>query len=189
MRILRAWIDDPTIQGECEPPLVCVETDAYPDQTTETWFSNDGWIQSKYGAFVRFDHETSDVDAGKYNIRFAGQSPFGEKFPPIVDIILTVGDSQAADMFALPLNRARQLVRKHAPEWRLLLSDNEAQQGSMLWTPKMIEPKCRFWMGQNPCGYARDVTYVRKNGIDVPLCESHLKLHNNQAASVRRNAS
>jgi hypothetical protein len=185
MRILGAWIDDPTLVGKVDPPMLCVETDAYPDETQEPLRWDDGWVQAKYGPFILFDCEpNADITAGDYNVRFAGA------YPPIVDIMLVVENQNYSGLFGLPLSRARQLVRKHCPHWRLYLNDNDAQQGTMTWIPQMAKPTCRWWMPQriapSPCGMTQDVVYVRKDGIDFPLCSKHLTDHNATMADRRR---
>jgi hypothetical protein len=184
MKIITAWVDDPTLDGELDPPLLCVETDEYPDRTSDPIETTDGWSQAKFGPFVLFDFEPkTDISAGDYNVRFAGT------MPPIVDVALVVQGRNYSGMFGLPLTRARQLVRKHCEGWRLYISDKEAQHGTMLWLPQMVEPSCRFWMPGHVCGRTDRVVYVRKEGVDFPLCTSHLQDHNKAMANRRRYAS
>jgi hypothetical protein len=185
MKIMRAWVYDPTVDGHLDPPQLYVETDSYPDQTLDWIHADDDWQQAKYGPFVAFERErTTDYDAGDYNVRFAGQ------FPPVVDITLVVGSQVYFEMFSLPLTRARQLVRKHASDWRLYLDDHEAQSGSMLWLPRMTKPRCRWWMTHRKppsvCNSPEEAMYVRKDGIDFPVCPKHLQDHNNLMANRRR---
>jgi hypothetical protein len=184
MKILSAWVDDPTLNGEIDPPLLCVETDAYPDRTGYVNRTDDGWTQAKFGPFVQYDHISPELDAGEYNVRFAGV------FPPIVDICLVVHGRNYSGMFGLPLTRARQLVRKHCRAWRLYLSDKDAQDGLMLWIPQMVEPTCRFWMpDRRCCGKMEHIAMAQYKGIYFPLCEEHLTIHNNRNAEARRSST
>ena len=189
MKIITAWIDDPTLRGVVEPPVLYVEVDHFPDMTYDWIHTDDDWQHAKYGPFVAFEREhTLDYSAGDYNVRFAGE------FPPVVDITLVVGSATWTEMFALPITRARQLVRKHCNAWRLYLSDKNAQAGEMLWVPQAINPTCRHWYenshkSKGVCCGRPDTTFVRHKGIDLPLCPEHLTQHNNKNAEARRTTS
>jgi hypothetical protein len=185
MKILSAWVDDPTVYGTVEPPILVVEVDEYPDETLEALTWPDGWSMSKYGPFVMYDFSENhrDIDAGDYNVRFAGA------YPPVVDIVLRVGSKTYSGMFSLPLTRARQLVRKHCKEWRLYISDADAQKGALLWVPQEINPTCHFWTRGHICGTPAGggrITVVQYKGVQFPLCDRHLTDHNNKNAEARR---
>lgn len=183
MKILRAWIDDPTELGTLQQPLMIVEVDEYPDQTHDPISTDDGWTQSKFGPFVKYDYSpTEEADAGDYNVRFAGQ------YPAIIDIgLMVLNFDDRSDIFGLPIPRARQLIRKHSPGWRLYLSDYDAIDGALLWVPQQVNATCRFWHpnARMTCDAPATAT-VRKSGVDLPLCVDHLKTHNSERAEARR---
>jgi len=186
MKIEDAWIDDPTLRGELEPPMLCIRVDELPGVTIEPEDFAGGWTVGKYGPFVKYtqrDHPKqplSPVSAGDFNIRFR------RRLPPVVDLQLFVGEGEENqhDGFSLPLSRARQLVRKHDPSWRLLLSDREAQAGSIAWMPVQSNPGCRHWLDTEAC-MGKPTSTIRVNDLDVPLCSTHLTEHNAKFAAKR----
>lgn len=201
MKITDAWVFDPTIDGVLKPPMLVVEVDTLPDVTIGPDTFSGGWTVSKYGPFVKYVQQDpgamhkSPVNAGDFNVRFGG------RFPSVLDVRVQTGDA-ATDQFSLPLNRARQLVRKHAHEWRLLLSDKAGQHGSLLWLPVQASPQCRWvthpartGLGREgnmstdaqTCGYF-PARYVTIDGVDIPLCPEHTQAHNTEQA-VKRTAS
>lgn len=185
MRITNAWIDDPTLYGETKQAQLCVEVSEYPDVTIEPESFAGGWVVGKYGPFVKYlqtapDSTPSNVSASDFNVRFRS------RFPVVVDITLfkQFKEAPSALNFSLPLTRARQLVRKYDPTWRLLVSDRAAEQGNILWIPVQSNPACRFWSG-GACCNSRPAKGIRVNDVDVPLCEAHLREHNTKMASKR----
>ncbi len=188
MKILNAWIEDPTLRGQIKPALLTVVVDEYPDITIEHEPFAGGWLVGKYGPFVEYCN-ASKVDAGDYNMKFAG------RFQPVVDIALMIDTPdmyrQSAKMnFSMPLRRARQLVRKHNPQWRLLVNDKAAEHGAMLWTPVQTDPSCRHWRpsAHTICA-GKPARIVRVDEVDVPMCDTHVKIHNDLQAAKRSNAA
>lgn len=184
MKITNAWIDDPTQRGETQLPQLCVEVTEYPDVTIQPEPFNGGWTVGKYGPFVKYlqmdpTARFIDTDASDFNIRFRS------RFPVVVDITLFVeGEEKPSEGFSLPLTRARQLVRKYDPSWRLLISDRAAERGEIKWLPVQSNPSCRFWQGDHACGQ-RPAKSIRVNEIDLPMCEAHVREHNTRMAGKR----
>lgn len=179
MRITNAWIDDPTLRGETSRPQLCVEVTEKPDVTIEPESFSGGWTVGKFGPFVQYLHEDSP-DASDFNIRFRG------RFPVVVDVTLFIeGKQEYVDLFSLPLTRARQLVRKYDPNWRLLVSDRAAENGELLWVPIESNPQCRHWLeNKQVCGQ-RPTRTIRVSDIDLALCETHVREHNERYAAKR----
>jgi hypothetical protein len=183
MRITDAWIDDPTLAGVIEPPRLCVEVDELPDVTIPDENFSGGWIVGKYGPFVKYS-QTHPVDAGDFNVRFRG------RFPSIVDVTLLVkGKSAEYNVYALNLPRARQLLRKWDSKWRLLIGDKEAQNGKIIWNPVESNPVCRKWDGSKICGEKEIAGSARIEGVELPYCREHLRVHNATQAAKRAASS
>lgn len=186
MKIEDAWIDDPTLRGKFDTPMLCVRVDEMPGVTIKPENFTGGWTVGKYGPFVKYTQQDdptaplSEVSAGDFNVRFR------RRFPPVVDLQLFVGEGEEDQHagYSLPLTRARQLVRKHDPTWRLLLSDKAAQSGSIVWMPIQTNPGCRQWLGETTCG-DKPASIIRVNDIDFPLCSNHLIAHNAKFAAKR----
>lgn len=178
MKITNAWIDDPTMHGDMARPRLCVEVTNKPDVTIEPEAFAGGWSVGKYGPFVKFDAPDA-VDAGDFNIRFRN------RFPVVVDVTLFIeGGEEYVDLLSLPLTRARQLVRKYDPNWRLLVSDRAAESGELLWVPVEVNPVCRHWLNSKVCGQ-RPARVIRVNEIDLAMCEAHVREHNDRHAARR----
>lgn len=179
MKILNAFVDDPTLEGYTERPVLVVETDSMPDVTIEPEAFPGGWMVGKFGPFVRYSTDKfMGEHAGEYNVRFS------KIFPPVVDVVLKVDGLPEVEHYSLPVTRARQLIRKHDPKWRLLLSDKSAQNGVMEWLPVEINAGCRRWIVNETCG-KKPTNSVRIEGVDFPLCEDHMKEHNHLHAVKR----
>lgn len=176
MKITNAWIDDPTLVGEFRAPQLCVEVTEMPDETIPYEPFAGGWRVGKFGPFVQYECPGGGV-ASDFNVRFRA------RFPVVVDVTLFIGDDQFTG-FSLPLTRARQLVRKYDPTWRLLVSDRAAETGSLLWLPIESNPTCRFWDGSKCCG-RKPAKQIRVNDVDFAMCEDHVKDHNARQASRR----
>jgi hypothetical protein len=184
MKISDAWIYDPAKLGEIAVPELCVEVDEEPSVTIEPETFANGWTVGKYGPFVKYSHSGGSRTAVDFNLAFR------DRFPMVIDITLAVTpdpeDNERTevifDTYSLPLTRARQLVKKYAPEWRLLISDREAIHGNLVWRPVQTDPECRGEGGF--CGI-RPATAVRIKGVDIPLCYTHLKEHNSVQAQAR----
>lgn len=181
MKITDAYVYDPTFHNSLAQPELHVEVDEAPDVTIEPVNFAGGWSSGKYGPFVTYANaQDPKLTAGDYNVRFRN------RLPSIVDIALFVGDDPLEfTNFALPLTRARQLVKKHDSDWKLAVSDRDAQDGLLLWTPTLIVPTCRWYDGRECCGSARDITTIRTQGADLHLCPKHLAEHNSQFGKKR----
>lgn len=182
MKITDAWIEDPAGRGRLESPYLCVQVDEKPDVTIAEENFAGGWTVGKYGPFVKYDNP-ANPDAGDFNIRFRN------RFPPVVDIELQVFNNTGVELiggsFALPLKRARQLVRKYANDWRLLVSDRNAEEsGLLLWLPVQRNPVCKSWTGHTICG-KQPARTVRVRDVDLPLCDDHIREHNEKHRLAR----
>lgn len=190
MKITSAWIDDPTQRGTYEPPTMCVEVTEEPTVSIPEETFAGGWTVGKYGPFVAYSQQdspgTHSAPSGKatasdFNIRFRG------RFPVVVDIRLFTPAEEISG-FSLPLTRARQLVRKHVPVWKLVVSERAAESGGLLWLPTLIHPTCR-WNERNGKAvficHAVPARYVRIGNCDVPLCGTHIEEHNSKQAERR----
>lgn len=183
MKITDAWVDDPTERGVLMPPLVCIEIDQMPDVTIEPKSFDGGWTVGKYGPFIQYRDGNPATKAGDFNVRFA------RTFPPVVDVSLFLHGPQedsVSDIYSINVARARQLLRKWDRDWRLLLSDREAQDGSMTWVPSQMYPKCRFYYPKSKscCGMTATGT-IRREGVELPVCKEHLH-ESNRAFAARR---
>jgi hypothetical protein len=184
MKINDAWVYDPSLQGRLELPELCIEVDEMPSPTIPAEQFADGWIVGKYGPFVKYENLYRTVTAVDFNLAFR------DKFPMVIDIILVLDNGQDAPLsevpFSIPLVRARSLVKKHSPDWRLVISDREALHGNLVWRPIQSNPPCR---GDHGSCEARPASYIRVKGIDIPLCQDHIKAHNAAQAHARAAAS
>jgi hypothetical protein len=179
VRITNAWIDDPTLIGEVEPPGLCVEVTEMPDVTITPETFSGGWTVGKYGPFVHYEGPNL-AEASDFNIRFRG------RFPAVVDIDLFIGKDMPSGKtgFSLPLTRARQLVKKYDSDWRLTINDRAAESGSLLWLPTQTRPACRSWVDDRICGRVPSRP-IRVKDVDFPMCEMHLQEHNKRHAEKR----
>jgi len=179
MKILSAWIKDPSLEGHLSPPLLAVEVDEPPGVTIPPEDFAGGWKVGKYGPFVSYEQEGAKPSAGDFNVRFRG------RFPVVVDILLLTPEFEY-DCYSIPLSRARQLIRKHDPRWRLLISDREGEQGRITWIPVETDSPCRYWLPEKKttCG-AKPSRLIRVRSIDLPMCAQHVEIHN-QAYAERR---
>lgn len=187
MKITDAWVYDPSRLGKIEPPELCVQVDEHPDVTIPQEEFANGWFVGKYGPFVKYgklNYDGKPVTAIDFNLAFR------DRLPMLIDIVLVVEDLKNDTIeelpFSLPLTRARQLVKKYDPDWRLLISDREAVHGNLVWRPVEKNPACRGDGGN--CG-TRPASLVRIKGIEIPLCQSHLKKHNSAQAKARAQLS
>lgn len=190
MKITDAWVDDPALDGKLERPILCVQVDEMPDVTIRPSTFSDGWTVGKYGPFVKYEGP-DNAGAGEFNIRFRN------RFPVVVDIVLTVTSERANGLsytfekteYCLPLSRARQLMRKFDDAWKYVVSDRDAQKGTILWVPNEINPACKFFVAEKGqrgeiCG-RHPATPIPVNGIDLAMCISHIKEHNDKHAAKR----
>ena len=186
MAIQSAWVDDPLAGGKLLQPIFCVEVNIWPDVTIPDEKFEGGWTVGKYGPFIKYSHGMTDTNPGDFNMRFA------RRFPPVVDISLfKVGEDEPSVQYAMNLKRARALLRKYEPTWRLLLADRDAQQGAMIWFPTEHDPVCKYWTSQNRiCGQPYSETVLVED-IDVPVCSQHRGVYNSRQAvgRQRRDAS
>ena len=185
MKITDAWVDDPLFEGEIAHPRLCVEVSEKPDVSIQPEpFGH--WTVGKYGPFVKYS-ASDKVDAGDFNVNFRN------KFQPVVDVslFLTDHDRPFAEDFSMHLSRARQLVKKYDPSWRLLLSDKEAQNGRIIWRPVQTQPRCRWHNKENPVAACTNdaVNTATVKGVEVPYCDTHMREHNAQFARIRTKAS
>lgn len=178
MKILDAWVDDPTLKGVIEHPELVVVVDHMPDVTIPPESFEGGWTVGKYGPFVSYSQEGRQPTAGDFNVRFR------EKFPSIVDVV--VMRELEEQRMALPLSRARQLLRKYDSNWRLVVSERDAERGSILWLPVRHVLTCRWWDGstKSTCEKTPAVNIKIRN-VSVPLCREHVKNHNDLHAAKR----
>lgn len=187
MKIEKAWVDDPLRRGELAVPIVCVQVDEPPTLSCPIETYEDGWSSAKYGPFVQYSQQDSGaimkspVGASDYNMAFAGQHP------PVVDIKLYIESFAELSTFSLPLRRARQLLRRDAFEWRLHLSDVEAQNGGMVWTPVETRSPCKFFYHKTNqiCGITAHGS-INVRGFNIPYCESHMSNHNERRKQRRQ---
>lgn len=181
MKITDAWIHDYSRYGKFEIPELCVQVDEAPDVTIEPRQFENGWTVGKYGPFVKYENLNKDVTAVDFNLAFR------DRLPMVIDIVLVVDNghdkSEILEMpFSLPLDRARQLVKKYDPSWRLLIQDREAVHGKLVWRPIQTDPECRGHGGL--CG-KKPASYIRIKGVDIPLCQEHTQQHNAAQAKAR----
>lgn len=183
MKIIDAWIDDPTMKGELRKPEICVQVDSMPDVSIEPTTFDGGWSVGKYGPFVKYWCSAGGVDASTFNVRFRS------RFPAVVDIVVIVGnDMHEEEGFSLNVTRARQLIRKHDPKWSLRVSDRAAMNGTFLWEPIESDPACRNHSDGQTCGQ-RPTRAVNISGVDLHLCDTHMTEHNHRFATRRMQSS
>lgn len=207
MRIKSAWIDDPLQGGIVSPCELTIEVDNFPETTIEpeVYQASDTevWYVGKRGPFVCYQYLRLDSlrvpdywatigQDGKFNVSFSGV------FTPIVQVQVGIdtGDEWIVDpgSWNLPLSRARQLLKKYDPSWRLHLSERSGNNGELAWKPVQLGPACRFWLdGLDRCCGKKCVQTVTASGldglVDMPVCEQHLHQHNRQQAARRQSSS
>jgi len=203
VRIKSAWVDDPLKGGTISPCELTIEVDAFPETTIEpeVYQSSDTevWFVGKRGPFVTYWYHqlpnglwaTVGQD-GRFNVFFSGV------FTPIVQVTVGIdtGDEWIVDSgsWNLPLSRARQLLKKYDPSWRLHLSERSGNNGELAWKLVELGPGCRFWLdGLDRCCGKKCVQTVTASGwdgpVDMPVCEQHLHQHNRQQAARRQSSS
>lgn len=185
MRILDAWIDDPTQRGEKMPPMLCVSVDEQPSSTGIDLVG--GVTVQNYGPFAQHYQLLGDgnrplITASRWNVL---QGKHGR---PTVDVVVFVGDSEEPwGEYTMTLARAKQLIKKHCKEWRLYVNERIAETGEIAWTPVQQNPTCREWVGGKCCG-ERPARSVRVGAFEMPLCSRHLTAHNDRRAEARRSS-
>lgn len=183
MKILEAWIDDPTLRGEKLPPMLCVSIDEPLEQTATDFLG--GYAVQKYGPFskqsiVLGDGLEHNVSAGRWNVM---QGSFAR---PVVDVAVFLdGSDEPIDEYCIQLGRAKQLIKRHCKDWRLYLSERLAESGSIAWVPVQHNASCRHWLGNRVCG-ATPARTVRLGSFEMPMCSAHLTAHNDSRAAERR---
>ena len=187
MKIVSAWVEDPTLIGQLAPTKLCVEVDEEPTVTIEPRAFSGGWHVGKYGPFVNYWQQDegamlkSPVKAPDFNARFRG------RFPAVIDVELVL-PNVTIEGFSLPVSRARTLVRKHCSLWRLGVSEKSAEAGDTLWEPMQVHPQCRHWMHDkprsHPCG-GQPAKIIRIGNVDFPMCQHHVEIHNRAQAQKR----
>lgn len=202
MRIKSAWVDDPLQGGTVSPCELTIEVDEFPETTIEpeVYQSSDTevWYVGKRGPFVTYEwHNLGGAFAtigkdGKFNVSFSGV------FTPIVQVVVGIdtGDEWIVDpgSWNLPLSRARQLLKKYDPSWRLHLSERSGNNGELAWKLVELGAGCRYWLlGLDKCCGKKSVQTVTASGwdgpVDMPMCEQHLHQHNRQQAARRQSSS
>lgn len=181
MKITDAWVHDPSYLGRIEVPELCVQVDEEPDVTIEPKPFDNGWTVGKYGPFVKYEQGDLPVTAVDFNLAFR------DRLPMVIDVVLVVDNghdkSEVLELpFSLPLDRARQLVKKYDPSWRLLIQDREAVHGKLVWRPVQTDPECR---GDSGACRQKPASPVRIKGVDIPLCQEHMQKHNAAQAKAR----
>lgn len=181
VKIQTAFVHDETLSGNLQRPFVVVGVNELPDITIEPRQFPGGWTVSKAGPFVMYSNVSDpSVDAGEFNLRFR------RHYPAVVDVALQVGSEREMihGKYSLPVPRARQLLRKYDPTWRLYVSDRDALKGQNVWLPVEANAACRHWLGMRTCG-ARPTRIARQGSVDVPLCADHMQDFSDQQAASR----
>ncbi len=207
MKIRNVWVDDPLKGGTVEPCELVIEVDNFPHTTIEPevyqFSDTEVWYVGKRGPFVtyeynrlnehrRVEHFATIGQDGKFNVSFGGI------FAPIVQVV--VGIDTADDWITdhgswnLPLSRARQLLKKYDPSWRLHLSDRAGSKGELAWKLVELGPGCRWYLHSldRPCGKKSVQTVVQsgwEGPVDTPVCEQHLHEFNRKQAARRQTSN
>lgn len=190
MKITEAWVDDPTEVGVALEPILCVSIDESPSLTREDTLVS-GVTITQRGPFFQLRTPTGSVlSAGEYNAKFRVRP---RESQCLVDIALSLNDSDAEEGWAIHLSRGKSLLRKYADTWRLYLNERHAEsEGRLTWIPVSTSPTCR-WSSRLFDGYKEEgeicgavpARVIRALGIDIPLCKEHITEHNHRQAKAR----
>lgn len=206
MKIKDVWVDDPLRSGTVEPCELVIEVDGLPHTTIEPevyqFSDTEVWFVGKRGPFVTYQYQTlndKEVNSyatigkdGKFNVAFGGI------FPSLVEVTVgeQIGDDWIVDSgsWNLPLSRARQLLKKYDPSWRLHLSERSGANGELAWKLVELGPGCRWYLDAlDKCCGKKSVQTVVQHGwegpVDTPVCEQHLHEFNRKQAARRHTSS
>lgn len=177
MKILSASIIDPRRGGEYRNPYLALEVDEEIRQTGETsayGAINGDWLVIPHGPFVAVDWQAGDyIEHGNLGL-FNTTDHYRSK---LVEVEVNSPD-ETIDL-AMPVDRARRLLRKHMLSWKFIMDDVAGQHGKVEWRLVRI--------GLSPCIKCGEpsVQEVYFRGTHLNLCDHHVTEHNHKIRNMR----
>ena len=162
MKITHLEVWDQRGPENFQDPDLAVWTDDSPAGELETKFisdSNGDWRLRIESPFCQIDF-TEDGD------EFFAQpiENFNKLGSPLFPVWLV---DQEVWRY-IPLDHARRLLRRDAPDWKIIIDDYAARRGQIRWRLQQTEPVCNF------CGSSEwEPAYYR--GAHLELCEDCMK--------------
>lgn len=187
MKILNAKVYDPRLMGILERPRICIDIDFDPGVTSDTIMievDGDIWTGCSRGPLICYDTTGGKAAAGRFNkVRTGSQ--------PLVDVDVFCMDTEQdviAGQCAISLQKARALLRKHDPDWRLVMDDYDGQRNLLSWTPVNKDFTCmQSYTATSAVVLCRMPAQGRIHigETEIPMCKHHIEQHNSKAAKRR----
>lgn len=184
MKILNAAVDDRRFDTTPQRPILSVAIDEMPVQTNPV-ARRDGWTTAKYGPLIEFTCPSDIEDERKFASQFNIIFP---KFAPVVDIIVSYEGEVLEGSWGMALGRARNLLRKWETNWKLWISEYEAQHGRIGWVPTENQHTCAANFLDNERCDSFGTQHLGKHGIDYWYCADHMKDFRAAQYAARRSA-
>jgi len=180
VKVLTADVRDPRREGVIEAPYMTVETDEQPRLMGKT--IHRGRINAiQYGMFWMI--ESSLIDISEEDIvGLVNMDPQIDKLVPV-----EVHWPGGTGWYAMPVDRARRLLRKYGRKYVFLVSDVAARQGRLQWDLEHHPAMC---MHKDPesqwvCGEDRIRDTVNLDGVQMPACRDHISAVRDTAKNLR----
>lgn len=208
MKILDVKVDDPGRRGYANKPTLKVWVDERPAPSGEiirTDVVKGHYLHRHHGPFVKFLFYASinggggscgdpqeGFPLGAWSSRAGAFNVEVKPTKQVMDVTMYVGKNSRlgyADM-ALEIDRAARELKKHDPDWYLVVDADAAKQGDITWRPEELIPSC-LWRGKNSPAMAGDpapclkVAYHPYNGRAQGLCDDHKVAHDQHNARIR----
>lgn len=186
MKILDLNIIDPRDTGAHMDPWIELKVDEEVEETDDPRYPprlEHQWRMIPCGPFVSVEYYRNGswndtVDLGTFNTLNFARDQLIEVRP--------VWES-GHDNVAMGVPRVRRLIRKHAPDWHIIVNETAAMRGRVLWRVERIKPRCIGLDHGLHCTVA-PVTTVWYGGAHVNLCKHHLAHHNNRVRDLRKSS-
>lgn len=177
MKILSASIIDPRQNDLFVDPELLIQVDEEVDEigTPHTKRHWPEWRVIPCGPFVAVEHAAyADVVKGKPNWEETNDlgkfNTLGFWREQLIECEVETPTDRLP--LAMGVARMRRLIRKHCPDWEVIVDDARAMEGKILWRVERKDPVC---FGPD-CPLA-PVQIVWYSGAHVPLCEFHSREH------------
>lgn len=181
MKILSASVSDPRTEGTYRNPYLVLEVDEDVRETAAPEVLGEAWLLTRHGPFLAVDSAVKraerrkagemwhEADLGDFNVTRL----YKDK---LVEAVVQSPDEEID--LAMPLDRARRLLRRHVPDWKYILDDVAGQNGKLQW--RLMTPYQRCVQCQSQI---EGEVYYR--GTYLPLCAFHTSEHNKMIRSKR----
>lgn len=180
MKILNVAVIDPRRRDDYKNPYLNIEIDVELNETGEARKSTDGhWRVIPHGPYFAVDHAVllentwQNANLGKFNVTHFHREA-------LVECMVTT-PSEVIDL-ALGLDRARRLLKRHAPDWHYIMDDLAGQRGEALWRLAQSPLLC-VTCNKPAVGEA----FFRQTHL--AFCSSHVNQHNARVRNMRTSSS